>query len=178
MLCQLIHGCDASQSQRDIVFWQLTKQLRCINLSKTFIWTTTQRSFTSPFTDSLHTLGNKPLQKYIGIMGHVNYCRFTVLLAFSFTPCCTIQMLSCFLVAHWYHDLDIITSGGVHLNWDLHNSNGAYIFYTYWYIVSISVFSDCLCKVNLLFFYQYRPRVCSHLAKTAKMLIWYGGTTA
>ena len=89
------------------------------------------RRFTSHFTDSLYTVGNKLLEKYIRILGHVNHCRFMVLVAFSLASHCSGWTLGCFSVAHQYHYLNAKTSSDIYANQELHNIHGAYKFYTH-----------------------------------------------
>ena len=159
MLWQLIYSCDVSQSVKEIVFWELTEWLRRTHLSKKVKLSCTQRSFSSHLTDSLYTVRNKLLEKYIGILGRVNLCGFMALVAFSLASHCSGWTLGCFSVAHQYHYPDVKTSTDIYASQELHNIHGANKFYTNWNNNIAPFTSVSLCKMNLLFLSIRRPHV-------------------
>ena len=127
MLWQLIYSCDVSQSVKEIVFWELTEWLRRTHLSKKVKLSCTQRSFSSHLTDSLYTVRNKLLEKYIGILGRVNHCGFMALVAFSLASHCSGWTLGCFSVAHQHHYPNVKTSTDIYASQELHNIHGCYV---------------------------------------------------
>lgn len=48
-------------------------------------------------TDSLHTAGNKPLEKYIGVLGYAHPGRFMDSVAYLLLQCCVHRTLVCVL---------------------------------------------------------------------------------
>jgi hypothetical protein len=74
---------------------------------------------------------NKLLEKYIGILGHVNRCSFMVLVAFLLVHYCAERTLRCFLVASKLSlsQHDIFTD--IYASQDPYYDNGACPFYTY-----------------------------------------------